>query len=52
MQTTTPSNGVDRHRLPLAAMLLLAAAYIFPGLVGHEPWKQDEPYSFDIAYKR
>ena len=39
-----------RSRLPLLGLLLLVAAYIFPGLVGHDPWKQDEAYSFGVIY--
>ncbi len=31
-------------------MALLAAAWILPGLVGHEPWKPDEAYSFGLVY--
>ncbi|MEA3275470.1 MAG: glycosyltransferase family 39 protein [Pseudomonadota bacterium] len=34
----------------LVGVLLIAAAYLFPGLVGHDPWKQDEAYSFGIIY--
>lgn len=30
-------------------LLLLAAVYIFPGLVGHDPWKQDETYVTSIV---
>ena len=31
-------------------LMLVAAAYLVPGLVGHDPWKQDEAYSFGIIY--
>jgi 4-amino-4-deoxy-L-arabinose transferase-like glycosyltransferase len=31
-------------------VILLALAYLLPGLVGHDPWKQDEAYSFGIIY--
>lgn len=31
----------------LAAVLAL---YILPGLIGHDPWKPDEGYVFDIVY--
>jgi 4-amino-4-deoxy-L-arabinose transferase-like glycosyltransferase len=37
---------------PRAAALvvaLLIAAYALPGLVGHDPWKPDEPYTFGIV---
>ena len=30
-------------------MLLIAAAWLLPGLVGHEPWKPDEAYTFGGA---
>lgn len=32
----------------LVAYLVLLAAYLLPGLVGHDPWKQDETYVFGI----
>lgn len=31
-------------------VVLLAFAYTLPGLVGHDPWKQDEAYVFDITW--
>jgi 4-amino-4-deoxy-L-arabinose transferase-like glycosyltransferase len=31
-------------------LILLSAAWILPGLVGHEPWKPDEAYSFGLVY--
>jgi len=37
-------------RTALAGLLLMAFAYVFPGLTGHDPWKQDEAYSFGIIY--
>ena len=30
-------------------IILLVAAYLLPGLVGHDPWKPDEPYTFGIV---
>ena len=37
-------------RLPASALvLLLAALYLLPGLIGHQPWKQDETYIADIV---
>jgi len=45
--------GVARHGLPfpLAVFLLLAlfAAWMAPGLVGRDPWKADEAYSFGLV---
>ncbi len=37
-------------RRSLVALVVLAAAYVLPGLIGHDPWKQDEAYSFGIIY--
>ncbi|WP_083685392.1 ArnT family glycosyltransferase [Massilia putida] len=31
------------------AFLLLLGVYVLPGLVGHEPWKQDETYIVEIV---
>jgi 4-amino-4-deoxy-L-arabinose transferase-like glycosyltransferase len=39
-----------RLTLPFGWFLLLVAAYLLPGLIGHDPWKQDETYIFDILY--
>lgn len=36
--------------VPLTWFLLLVAAWLLPGLVGHDPWKQDETYVFAIIY--
>ena len=36
--------------IPLFFALALAIAYLLPGLIGHEPWKQDENYIFGIVY--
>lgn len=38
-------------QLPFGWFLLLTAAYVLPGLIGHDPWKQDETYVFDILYR-
>jgi 4-amino-4-deoxy-L-arabinose transferase-like glycosyltransferase len=29
---------------------LLCAAWILPGLIGHDPWKPDEAYTFGVVY--
>ncbi len=34
----------------LLFMLLLGIAYVVPGLIGHDPWKPNEAYSFGIIY--
>ena len=31
-------------------LLLLFLAWIWPGLIGHDPWKPDEAYSFGLVY--
>ena len=38
---------MSRRHLLIA---LLCLAWIVPGLVGHEPWKTDEPYTFGVVY--
>ena len=30
--------------------VLLVVGWIFPGLLGHEPWKPDEAYTFGVVY--
>jgi len=42
----TPSSS--RSALFLLAALCLA--WIMPGLIGHQPWKPDEAYSFGLVY--
>ncbi|WP_009908700.1 hypothetical protein, partial [Burkholderia thailandensis] len=48
------SGGADAIRTPLAGLrvwLVAAAvlcAYLLPGILGHDPWKQDETYTFGI----
>lgn len=39
-----------RAPLPFAFVFALALAYLLPGLIGHEPWKQDETYIFGMVY--
>lgn len=36
--------------IPLALVWGLAAAWILPGLLGHDPWKPDEAYTFGLVY--
>ena len=43
----TPTSDI---RLPLWLLILLVVAWILPGLIGHEPWKPDEAYSFGLVY--
>jgi 4-amino-4-deoxy-L-arabinose transferase-like glycosyltransferase len=37
------------QRIILVVLLILA--WILPGLVGHDPWKPDEAYSFGVVYE-
>src|SRR5215203_3350310 len=36
--------------LALRWVWVLAAAWILPGLIGHDPWKPDEAYTFGLVY--
>lgn len=36
----------QRHLL----VILICIAWIVPGLIGHEPWKTDEAYTFGVVY--
>ncbi len=47
---STPSSVTPARHLPLAALVLLIAAFLIPGLTGHAPWKQDETYIFSIVH--
>lgn len=35
-------------KLSATAFLIMVIAYLLPGLIGHDPWKQDETYIFGI----
>ncbi|MDR3392936.1 MAG: glycosyltransferase family 39 protein [Sulfuriferula sp.] len=39
-----------RAKVPLIFVVALALAYLLPGLIGHQPWKQDETYIFGMVY--
>lgn len=39
------SNGVV-----IGLLIMLCVAFLVPGLIGHDPWKQDETYVFDIIH--
>lgn len=34
----------------LGWIVLICAAWILPGLIGHDPWKPDDAYSFGLVY--
>lgn len=44
-------NPSARAPLPLWWVCLLAAAWILPGLVGHDPWKPDEAYTMGLVHR-
>ena len=44
-----PGRDVRRVSLSFPVVLIIAAAYLIPGLFGHDPWKQDEAYVFGIT---
>ncbi|WP_317201532.1 glycosyltransferase family 39 protein [Janthinobacterium sp.] len=35
---------------PLGAVIAMVAIYLLPGLIGHDPWKQDETYIVAIVH--
>jgi 4-amino-4-deoxy-L-arabinose transferase-like glycosyltransferase len=37
----------QRHQL----VVLLCAAWLLPGLIGHDPWKPDEAHTFGVVYQ-
>lgn len=47
-QPTNLTNSGSRSTFFLLAALCLA--WILPGLIGHQPWKPDEAYSFGLIY--
>lgn len=52
-QDSSSADANKRSRTPIGLgllTLLFAVAYVLPGLTGHDPWKQDEAYSFGIVY--
>lgn len=46
----TPRTSTSPESIPTWLVVLLAAAWVFPGLFGHDPWKPDEAYSFGLVY--
>ena len=46
----TSRSTIASDSIPLWLLILLAVAWILPGLIGHEPWKPDEAYSFGLVY--
>jgi 4-amino-4-deoxy-L-arabinose transferase-like glycosyltransferase len=44
--TERPAN----NNVMAALTILISAAWIVPGLVGHDPWKPDEAYTFGLVH--
>jgi len=44
------SNPSNSPRLPVAALLLLAAIYLLTGVMGHDPWKTEDAIHIGIAH--
>ncbi|HVY07123.1 MAG TPA: glycosyltransferase family 39 protein [Burkholderiales bacterium] len=36
---------------PVALTIVLCAAWLLLGLIGHDPWKSDEAYTFGVVYQ-
>jgi 4-amino-4-deoxy-L-arabinose transferase-like glycosyltransferase len=50
MNSPTPFPQAIRQRSALFLLSALCLAWILPGLIGHQPWKPDEAYSFGLVY--
>ncbi len=48
--TPNTSGQPLQQSIPFAWIVVLAAAWILPGLLGHDPWKPDEAYTFGLVY--
>ena len=49
LSSSPASANLDKDRSPLSGwlwLLALCAAYLLPGIIGHDPWKPDEGYVF------
>src|SRR5258706_8245704 len=49
-RTVSRSPSLSRQALLRLRVLVLAVLYVVPGLVGHDPWKQDETYVTSIVH--
>ena len=50
MSPDTGTARVSDTQIALVWLCVLAAAWILPGLIGHDPWKPDEAYTFGLVY--
>jgi len=48
--STLNDNPEATGHMSLLLLAMISLAWILPGLVGHEPWKPDEAYSFGLIY--
>lgn len=40
----------ERGQFPRWLAILLCVVWVFPGLIGHQPWKPDEAYSLGLVF--
>src|SRR5512140_2768039 len=50
MTPSATGQGAAQPPITLLWIWILAAAWILPGLIGHDPWKPDEGYTFGLVY--
>ena len=50
MTPSATGQGAVQPPIALLWIWVLAAAWILPGLIGHDPWKPDEAYTFGLVY--
>ena len=48
--TDPPTQQTDNYNVMVALTIGLCAAWILPGLIGHDPWKPDEAYTFGLVF--
>jgi len=47
-----PARGGEQSEASkLALLIVLCAAWLIPGLVGHDPWKSDDAATFGVVYQ-
>ncbi|MGE5617264.1 MAG: ArnT family glycosyltransferase, partial [Bacillota bacterium] len=44
------ASDAEAAQAPRWIVAVIAAMYVLPGLVGHDPWKPDEAYIFGVVY--
>lgn len=45
-----PLVSTTARTIPLALVIMFVLTYLLPGLIGHDPWKADEAYTFGNVY--